>query len=494
MANYGGATKGYAPLSTFKEDIYAELEKPISTQNLDRVMDKLGKVADEINRAKQGINETLNSGGKVSTKTIEALTKEARTATEVFNVLTKKIAEFEQFANAKTNFPKQFNDLYKLRNSVLSVKTDAQRGVEDATGVTKQKEIVRERQKREKEEEAQRAKAEEENLRRITEERQKAREEKRNASQTTPTVIPDASQQKNGEEILPVEQVKQQSDGIVEACNKAEEAIQKVASGSVHTYTRKGEYFSNVSHSGWYENELKKMSDEELKEERERLITDKKSGSYGSDEENQEMTRIDSMLKWTEYEIKARRKLANARKSSGGSKTGKGIVPKEQTEQEFNSLQELNEAIRQTQGELDALHQRTKDTGIINEGDIEEAKTLEKELSRLVATRKLLVGKNLVEKQQPQAEKQPNQWKMFSLPDDGIAEAQASSFEKIKNAVSTLPSVFASAKSATTSFIGTLGSIGSAVQTATAPIVNITKFGLHLFAEGCKKAGAGRKS
>lgn len=307
-------------------------------------------------------------------------------------------------------------------------------------------------------------------------------------------VIQDATGQKNGEEVLPVAQVKAQSESIVESANKAREAIQEVASGSIHTYTRKGEYFSDKSHSGWYGNELKKMSDEELKEERERLQEDSKTRSYGSDEERLEGTRIDSMLKWVDLEIKAREKLAKSRKSSGSSKTSKGVVPKEQTEQEFNSLQELNEAIRQTQGELDALHQRTKDTGIIKEGDIEEAKTLEKELSRLVATRKLLVGKNLVEKQQPQAEKQPNEWRMFSLPDDGIAEAQASSFEKIKNAVSTLPSVFASAKSASTSFIGALGSVGSAVQTATAPIVNITKFGLHLFAEGCKKAGEGIKN
>ena len=221
MANYGGATKGYAPLSTFKEDIYAELEKPISTQNLDAVLQKIWKVQDEVARARKGIDETLGNGGKVSTKAIESLASEAKNAGEILDFVTKKLEELNKFSNAKVNFANKYEDVNVLRNSVASIKQSAHKGVEDATGVTARKEQQKKQAEADAKAEAERIKREEENARKIKEEKQKAQE-------ATTAVIPDASQQENGKEVLPAEQVKAQSESIVKSATEAKEAIQEV--------------------------------------------------------------------------------------------------------------------------------------------------------------------------------------------------------------------------------------------------------------------------
>ena len=174
MANNGGATKGYAPLGSFVKDIYSELEKPISTQNWDIVDQKIGKVLEEISRAQKGIETTLNSGGKVSEKAIEALGKESKIAADALTVVNDKLAQFEKFSNAKANFGNKFQELYKLRNGLSSIQTGAKLAKETADGTTAMKQRQREQAKADKEAEAKR---EQEERARAQESRKKLQEE-----------------------------------------------------------------------------------------------------------------------------------------------------------------------------------------------------------------------------------------------------------------------------------------------------------------------------
>ena len=429
MANYGHVPRGYSPISSFKENLYAELEKPISTQNLEQYLAKFDKVIAEITRAKQGLEKDLASGKSVGNSTLSAIIKEGKEATEVFNHLEKKIAEFSKFDNAKKNFPEQFKNLYNIRNASDTVRTSAklsQMAVQKQAQQPQNPSAGKTIKSGASKDDALKAKADEakKDSDSIVQSAQKANE----------AIVNVGNEQPKGE-VLPAKQVEAQLEGMKQQAQKTASEIKETIGSAVNTsldkngYTReqaiaKGEVYSLADAIKQKQEELDALMKKASESPADKSIHDAKVNALGElqklikerEDIKKDIAQSASTASKTEPSKKPEG-LSNAEKRIKQAKEGNYNYPVDPNtgkvldtklmhtnNDQVQSYDQLNDKIKelvQQANTLRATLQQTPVSGQAYQKTVEELSAVEAKLKELQKT------KALIDKQSAEAKPAP---------------------------------------------------------------------------------------
>ena len=119
-------SKGFEPIKNFEEDLFKELEKPISTQNLDIYIKKLQAVIKETHRASEMISKDIAKGIKVDpNKYWNGMAKEAHAAIKIMQEADAQLSKFGEGTNVAKNFQDKIQQLRTLRNAASTIDTTA---------------------------------------------------------------------------------------------------------------------------------------------------------------------------------------------------------------------------------------------------------------------------------------------------------------------------------------------------------------------------------
>ena len=343
-----GSSHDYSSISSFQNDLFKELEKPLPTQNLDKYLKKLQTVQNEINRIGQQMQSAFGKGADFS-KSLSALEKESKKAIEIRNRINQAIKDFESSPKEdQKKYQGKGDNLKAIRNRSEAISESADKIVDKY--------------------------------------------------KTTPS-----SRGNEGERVVTIKtEIDAQSEATTEQKidslrAKIEEPIkmpvEAETSDTADAQQRLSEAMSSADTSWIKESQ---MSLEEMKATLKELYEEKNSIESQTPIANMDASQLQEyaqvLASINELSSKIYGEYAPG-EGPFGNNSQNNNASVAQTEQEFNSLQELKQCIEETKAELDSLREKAQSGNLVDfSGAVEEAKTLEAELKRLEGMRKALEG------------------------------------------------------------------------------------------------------